>query len=101
MAADMTKNFSGAEIEGLVNSARSFAFNREVDVRNLNKQINEDNLKVLRFPSLTPSQPQGPTPCIPASESHGAGQGTPVGSPACPAIQGSQAPARMSDVPMA
>ena len=48
----MTKNFSGAEIEGLVNSARSFAFNREVDVRNLNKQINEDNLKVRDPPGL-------------------------------------------------
>ena len=46
VAAEMSKNFSGAEIEGLVNSARSFAFNREVDVRNLSKQIDEDNLKV-------------------------------------------------------
>ena len=26
-----TKNFSGAEIEGLVKSATSFAFNRQVD----------------------------------------------------------------------
>jgi vesicle-fusing ATPase len=31
--AQKTKNFSGAEIEGLVKSATSFAFNRHVKVR--------------------------------------------------------------------
>ena len=40
-----TKNFSGAEIEGLVKSATSFALNRQVDVSDLSKPINEDNLK--------------------------------------------------------
>ena len=41
-----TKNFSGAEIEGLVKSATSFALNRQVDVSDLSKPIDEDNLKV-------------------------------------------------------
>merc|ERR1711904_557908 len=31
-----TKNFSGAELSGLVRSATSFAFNRKVDVKNIN-----------------------------------------------------------------
>lgn len=35
--ADATKNFSGAEIEGLVKSATSFALNRTVDIDNLGK----------------------------------------------------------------
>lgn len=35
--ADLTKNFSGAEIEGLVKSATSFALNRTVDIDNLGK----------------------------------------------------------------
>lgn len=46
VAADSTKNFSGAEIEGLVKSATSFALNRQVDVNDLSKPIDEDNLKV-------------------------------------------------------
>lgn len=33
--AKETKNFSGAEIEGLVKSASSFALQREVDVNNI------------------------------------------------------------------
>ena len=45
-AAEITKNFSGAEIEGLVKSATSFALNRQVDVADLSKPIDEDNLKV-------------------------------------------------------
>ena len=45
-AAARTKNFSGAELEGLVKSATSFALNRQVDVSNLNKPIDEDNIKV-------------------------------------------------------
>ena len=44
--AQRTKNFSGAEIEGLVKSATSFALNRQVDVNDLSKPIDEDNLKV-------------------------------------------------------
>lgn len=41
-----TKNFSGAEIEGLVKSATSFALNRNVDVNDLSKPIDEENIKV-------------------------------------------------------
>lgn len=44
--AQRTKNFSGAEIEGLVKSATSFALNRQVDVNDLSKPIDEDNIKV-------------------------------------------------------
>ncbi|KAK3289508.1 hypothetical protein CYMTET_3063, partial [Cymbomonas tetramitiformis] len=46
--AAITKNFSGAEIEGLVKSATSFALNRQVDVNNLNAEIKEENIKVTR-----------------------------------------------------
>ena len=45
--AERTKNFSGAEIEGLVKSAASFALNRQVDVNDLTKKVDEDNIKVL------------------------------------------------------
>lgn len=41
-----TKNFSGAEIEGLVKSAASFAFNRVVDPNNLDKAPESKNLVV-------------------------------------------------------
>ena len=44
--AARTKNFSGAEIEGLVKSAVSFALNRQVDVSDLSKPIDEENIKV-------------------------------------------------------
>jgi vesicle-fusing ATPase len=37
---------SGAEIEGLVKSATSFALNRQVDVNDLSKPIEEDEIKV-------------------------------------------------------
>ena len=43
--AASTKNFSGAEIEGLVKSAASFAFARQVQVDNI-KKIEVDSLKV-------------------------------------------------------
>ena len=46
MTSARTKNFSGAEIEGLVKSAVSFALNRQVDVSDLSKPIDEDNIKV-------------------------------------------------------
>ena len=42
-----TKNFSGAEIEGLVKAAVSFALNRQVDVSDLSKPIDEENIKVI------------------------------------------------------
>lgn len=44
--AASTKNFSGAELEGLVKAAVSFALNRQVDVSDLSKPIDEDNIKV-------------------------------------------------------
>jgi vesicle-fusing ATPase len=44
--AATTKNFSGAELEGLVKAAVSFALNRQVDVSDLSKPIDEDNIKV-------------------------------------------------------
>lgn len=44
--ASCTQNFSGAEIEGLVKSAASFALNRQVDVNDLTKPIEEENIKV-------------------------------------------------------
>ena len=47
--AQLTKNFSGAEISGLVKSATSFAFNRHVKVGSLaTVDNNMDNLKVCR-----------------------------------------------------
>ena len=48
--AERTKNFSGAEIEGLVKSAASFALNRQVDVNDLSKKVDEDNIKVIQRP---------------------------------------------------
>ncbi|CAB1103703.1 unnamed protein product [Ectocarpus sp. CCAP 1310/34] len=42
----LTKNFSGAEIEGLVKSAASYAFEREVDVKNLDQAPDPNNLIV-------------------------------------------------------
>jgi len=44
--ADLTRNFSGAEIEGLVASAVSFALNKHLDIADLNKPIEDDNVKV-------------------------------------------------------
>ena len=44
--AARAKNFSGAEIEGLVKSATSFALNRQVDVSDLSKPIEEEEIKV-------------------------------------------------------
>ncbi|KAH9538921.1 hypothetical protein CY35_15G032600 [Sphagnum magellanicum] len=41
-----TKNFSGAELEGLVKSATSFALNRQVSAADLSREIVEDNIKV-------------------------------------------------------
>ncbi|CAI5479711.1 unnamed protein product, partial [Closterium sp. Yama58-4] len=44
--AARTKNFSGAELEGLVKSAVSFALSRQTDPSNLTKAIDEDNIRV-------------------------------------------------------
>jgi vesicle-fusing ATPase len=44
--AARTKNFSGAELEGLMKSAVSFALSRQVDASDLSKPIDEDNIKI-------------------------------------------------------
>lgn len=44
--AKRTSNFSGAEIEGLVKSAVSFALTRQVDMNDIGAPIDEDNIKV-------------------------------------------------------
>lgn len=41
-----THTHSGAEIEGLVKSATSFALNRQVDVSDLSKPIDEESIQV-------------------------------------------------------
>ncbi|KAJ7544161.1 hypothetical protein O6H91_09G066600 [Diphasiastrum complanatum] len=41
-----TKNFSGAELEGLVKSAVSFGLNRQVNMADLSRPLDEDNIKV-------------------------------------------------------
>jgi vesicle-fusing ATPase len=41
-----TKNFSGAELETLVKNAASFALNREIDLDDLQKVVNVENIKV-------------------------------------------------------
>jgi len=41
-----TKNFTGAELEGLVKSAASFAFNRHIDANNLLKPDAPEKIKV-------------------------------------------------------
>lgn len=46
--SELTKNFSGAEIEGLVKDAAAYALNRNVDLNNLQKALDEDNIKVRR-----------------------------------------------------
>ena len=46
--AKKTQNFSGAEIEGLVKSAVSFALTRHVNVADLSAEIDEDNIKVMK-----------------------------------------------------
>ncbi|XP_061356071.1 vesicle-fusing ATPase [Gastrolobium bilobum] len=44
--AARTKNFSGAELEGVVKSAVSFALNRQLSLDDLTKPVEEDNIKV-------------------------------------------------------
>ncbi len=44
--AERTKNFSGAELEGLVKDAAAFALNRNVDFNDLHKPLDEDDIKV-------------------------------------------------------
>ncbi|KAL8166194.1 hypothetical protein V2J09_007693 [Rumex salicifolius] len=44
--AAKTKNYSGAELEGVVKSAVSYALNRQISMDNLTQQVDEDNIKV-------------------------------------------------------
>ncbi|XP_010272453.1 PREDICTED: vesicle-fusing ATPase-like [Nelumbo nucifera] len=44
--AARTKNYSGAELEGVVKSAVSFALNRQLSLDDLTKPIDEENIKV-------------------------------------------------------
>jgi vesicle-fusing ATPase len=44
--ATLTRNFTGAEIEGLVRSATSFALNRQIDPKNPTKPIEPEKVKV-------------------------------------------------------
>jgi len=45
--ANLTKNFTGAEIEGLVKSASSCAFTRQIDPTQPNKPVDANKLQVL------------------------------------------------------
>ncbi|OAY24815.1 vesicle-fusing ATPase [Manihot esculenta] len=44
--AARTKNYSGAELEGVVKSAVSFALNRQLSMDDLTKPVDEENIKV-------------------------------------------------------
>lgn len=44
--AARTKNYSGAELEGVVKSAVSFALNRQLSLEDLTKPIDEESIKV-------------------------------------------------------
>lgn len=46
MIAEKTKNFSGAEIEGLIKAASSFALTRCVDIKDLSKPPDESKLQL-------------------------------------------------------
>lgn len=45
-AAARTKNYSGAELEGVVKSAVSYALNRQLSMDDLTKPVEEENIKV-------------------------------------------------------
>lgn len=45
-AAARSKNYSGAELEGVVKSAVSFALNRQLNLEDLSKPVDEENIKV-------------------------------------------------------
>jgi len=46
--AALTKNFSGAEIEGLVKAATSYAFSRQIDPKNMTKPLDPEQMRVTR-----------------------------------------------------
>ena len=45
-AAARTKNYSGAELEGVAKSAVSFALNRQLSMDDLTKPVDEESIKV-------------------------------------------------------
>lgn len=45
-AAARTKNYSGAELEGVVKSAVSYALNRQLSMDDLTKPVDEESIKV-------------------------------------------------------
>lgn len=44
--AARTKNYSGAELEGVAKSAVSFALNRQLSMDDLTKPVDEESIKV-------------------------------------------------------
>ncbi|KAG7541976.1 Aspartate decarboxylase-like domain superfamily [Arabidopsis thaliana x Arabidopsis arenosa] len=44
--AARTKNYSGAELEGVVKSATSYALNRQLSLEDLTKAVDEENIKI-------------------------------------------------------
>ncbi|KAG0483119.1 hypothetical protein HPP92_011203 [Vanilla planifolia] len=54
--AARTKNYSGAELEGVVKSAVSFALNRQISMDDLTKPLDEENIKVTMDDFLTALQ---------------------------------------------
>ncbi len=46
--AGVTKNYTGAELEGLVRDARSYAINEVVDIDNLQKKITLNDIKITK-----------------------------------------------------
>jgi len=46
LAAARTKNYSGAELEGVVKSATSYALNRQLSMDDLTKPVEEENIKI-------------------------------------------------------
>lgn len=46
VSAARTKNYSGAELEGVVKSAVSFALNRQLSLDDLTKPVDEESIKV-------------------------------------------------------
>lgn len=55
-AAARTKNYSGAELEGVVKSAVSFALNRQLSMDDLTKPVDEESIKVTMDDFLTALQ---------------------------------------------
>ncbi|XLT42739.1 hypothetical protein HN873_035343 [Arachis hypogaea] len=47
--AARTKNYSGAELKGVVKSAVSYALSRQLSLEDLTKQVEEENIKVTEF----------------------------------------------------